>query len=500
VKKVIAGLIGVLLGFIIFLCVVGTGNPLHGDLVLFQWLNPGQGNPTCCDAFFILVAAWGPLHMGLGILLGIVLLIGCAVGAIKVPRLRYAVLLIVVGILIGIVIDLGLKFLLLRPRPFLEPASFSNAVDLFADPAAIFTTPSLPSLHATVGFAIATPFMVLYKQWWVRGLAFIYAFIVGFGRIFIGIHYPADVVVGAVIGVLAVLGVYALLRKRLALDQIEKDLRQLDAPRPSQKVTYSAGTKAYMGLFILILVVMVILYTYHFAIDNAFLPRLVIEWVVIPLRDLQFLGILLFFGVMVLQAIIAPIPSEICLLACGLIWGIALGSIIGLGGSLLTALIGFYIARRGGKPIADTLLGHRTTEAMAYYTSRHGGIFLFTARAIPMVPYDLFTMVGGFVQMEPKRYAVATAIGTVPRVIFYSWVGTLLVGNIDAFITLFKVNPAGAWAYFQANVYTFNQWLAIILVGFLIIYLVVFPVLRRRYQRKFSAAQYHIQEDLDRLY
>ncbi|TFF95512.1 MAG: hypothetical protein EU547_07445, partial [Promethearchaeota archaeon] len=61
------------------------------------------------------------------------------------------------------------------------------------------------------------------------------------------------------------------------------------------------------------------IYIYQFLIDDTFLPRVVLDYVIIPLRNFAVWGILLFFGIMVLQSIIAPIPSEMILLATGLI-------------------------------------------------------------------------------------------------------------------------------------------------------------------------------------
>ncbi|MHA1124785.1 MAG: VTT domain-containing protein [Candidatus Heimdallarchaeota archaeon] len=56
---------------------------------------------------------------------------------------------------------------------------------------------------------------------------------------------------------------------------------------------------------------------------------------------------------MVLQSLFAPIPSELILLAGGIIFGVVWGSIVGLVGSMLSAAVTFYISKRGGRSIID---------------------------------------------------------------------------------------------------------------------------------------------------
>jgi len=62
---------------------------------------------------------------------------------------------------------------------------------------------SFPSSHATVAFAVAFSVFLHNKKY---GAAFIFlAFLVGLGRIYVGVHYPIDIIGGIFVGGLSAL-------------------------------------------------------------------------------------------------------------------------------------------------------------------------------------------------------------------------------------------------------------------------------------------------------
>jgi len=88
----------------------------------------------------------------------------------------------------------GLKFLVQRQRPlfFLEVAS-----KLSKGPGEILD-PSFPSGHAAFSFMMATLLALWFPRY--RFIFFIVAGFVGWTRIYLGLHYPTDVIAGSLLG------------------------------------------------------------------------------------------------------------------------------------------------------------------------------------------------------------------------------------------------------------------------------------------------------------
>ncbi len=96
-----------------------------------------------------------------------------------------------------------LKALVARPRPFerLEQA----------DPLIGGTVShSFPSGHAATSFAGAVLLALLVRR--AAPFLFLLAVAISFSRVYVGVHYPLDVVGGAALGTAVALGLWALLR------------------------------------------------------------------------------------------------------------------------------------------------------------------------------------------------------------------------------------------------------------------------------------------------
>ena len=101
-------------------------------------------------------------------------------------------IVIAVGILATSAITQGLKYSVDRTRPF-ETYSF---IIKKSDGG----SPSFPSGHTSSAFATATSLSLCYPKWYVIAPSFLWASAVGYSRMELGVHYPSDVLVGALVG------------------------------------------------------------------------------------------------------------------------------------------------------------------------------------------------------------------------------------------------------------------------------------------------------------
>lgn len=60
---------------------------------------------------------------------------------------------------------------------------------------------SMPSGHTSIAFSTAMSITLQFNKWYVAIPSFIWASSVAYSRLHLGVHYPSDVLVGAVVGV-----------------------------------------------------------------------------------------------------------------------------------------------------------------------------------------------------------------------------------------------------------------------------------------------------------
>ncbi|NVM31704.1 MAG: TVP38/TMEM64 family protein [Candidatus Helarchaeota archaeon] len=143
---------------------------------------------------------------------------------------------------------------------------------------------------------------------------------------------------------------------------------------------------------------------------------------------------LVFFGIMILQSLAVPIPSELCLLAGGVAFAaiydtaiaILVSATIGYGASILGAIMLFYLGRKGGRPLVVKFLGESDLNFVDNWFQKWGVWAVLFGRLLPVIFYDPISLVSGATDIKVKYYMYATLAGTVPRVIFYCGLGAIV--------------------------------------------------------------------------
>ena len=89
-------------------------------------------------------------------------------------------------------ITLAMKDIIKRERPF-NKYSFIIKRDAGG-------SYSFPSGHTSAAFTTATSLSLLFPKWYVIAPSYLWAVTVGYGRMYLGVHYPTDVFAGALVG------------------------------------------------------------------------------------------------------------------------------------------------------------------------------------------------------------------------------------------------------------------------------------------------------------
>ena len=161
------------------------------DQAIFLFINQNLWNSYTGFAMFVLTQLGNGYFLLPLVILG--LLIFDRKNALKVIGIS------IIAILFGEIIVHILKELVQRPRPLAEP--LFEAININVCGRGLCGKNSFPSGHSQAAFSIAAVLSGYYKKRWL--LFYLLAGLAAFSRVYIGVHYPFDIIAGSMIGYLS---------------------------------------------------------------------------------------------------------------------------------------------------------------------------------------------------------------------------------------------------------------------------------------------------------
>ncbi len=172
--------------FVIGLCfTLAIGNAQNIDIDLLKQINTNR-NTSLDPTFKSITNSAVPISIATPILL-------YSVGLIQRDSLTtQKAIFIAETFITSALITTLLKDVIKRERPYLKYSEIQ--------PLLVEGSYSMPSGHTSTAFATATSLSIAYPKWYVIAPSFIWAGSVGYSRMHLGVHYPSDVFVGALVG------------------------------------------------------------------------------------------------------------------------------------------------------------------------------------------------------------------------------------------------------------------------------------------------------------
>ncbi|HHZ8700442.1 TPA: TVP38/TMEM64 family protein [Klebsiella quasipneumoniae] len=138
---------------------------------------------------------------------------------------------------------------------------------------------------------------------------------------------------------------------------------------------------------------------------------------------------LVSFALMILQAIVAPLPAFLITLANAALFGAFWGGTLSWFSAMVGAGLCFCIARALRREMVEKLTGRTVLRSVDGYFARYGAQTILVCRLLPFVPFDPVSYAAGLTSLRFWPFMLATGVGQLPATIVYSWAGSLLTGG-----------------------------------------------------------------------
>ena len=147
-------------------------------------------------------------------------------------------------------------------------------------------------------------------------------------------------------------------------------------------------------------------------------------------------------ALMLLQAVVAPLPASPVTYANGLLFGVWWGSLLSWASALIAAALCFGLSRWFGRPLAERLVTRAAVEWSDAFFARWGLWAVLVGRLLPVVSFDVVSYGAGLTPMRFGGFLLATALGMIPGTLLYAWLGHVGSGSGGALLWTFAALTA----------------------------------------------------------
>lgn len=141
------------------------------------------------------------------------------------------------------------------------------------------------------------------------------------------------------------------------------------------------------------------------------------------------------FLLMVFQSIAAPLPAFLITFANAGLFGWVKGAILSWTGAMAGAILCFYISKIYGRSTVEKLTSKFALEEVDKFFNKYGNYAILIARLLPFMSFDIVSYGAGLTSIGLWSFIWATGLGQLPATLVYSYVGGMLTGGVQKFVT-----------------------------------------------------------------
>ncbi len=179
----------------------------------------------------------------------------------------------------------------------------------------------------------------------------------------------------------------------------------------------SKKTLKVILLLLLLIVIIFIGLRYHRVIQS----RFDVDHLTNMVESFGIFGEIIYVIVISIRPILF-IPSPAVFVIGGVIFGTLKGSIFNIVGILANASLGYYLAG-SFKGVFHRFVGEKYLKRFENIDRNEEVKALFTMRVTPGFPFDPISYASGLVGIPFRNFIVGTAMGSIPKVILYTFLG-----------------------------------------------------------------------------
>ena len=159
------------------------------------------------------------------------------------------------------------------------------------------------------------------------------------------------------------------------------------------------------------------------------------QWV----QNLGFKGVLILFGIQVLQIVVAIIPGGPIELIAGAAYGAWAGSAIMVTGCVFSSTLIFFMVRKFGLPLLRRFFGEKDISSwMIINDPKKTARVVFILFLIPGTPKDLLTWLTPLTSLSLPLFVVLSTLARIPAILTTAIVGdSMIQGNWILSVSLF---------------------------------------------------------------